>query len=104
MKVEYSAPKGKKKADARQRCERLTITAENDREQIVIAWIRQLLGHGLLQNLHLSAYASVENADVEMGGVIRARKVSEFYRPVKDEPEAPEGEDDQPLSDEQKGN
>lgn len=101
MKVEYSAPKTKKKADARQRCERLTITAENDREQIVIAWIRQLLGHGLLQNLHLSAYASVENADIEMGGVIRARKVSEFYRPVKNEPEPLEEKNGQTLDDEQ---
>ena len=87
MKVESAAPKTKKKADARQRIGRMVLVAEDDEEEITLAWLRSLLSVGYLQNLRSTAHSMTVHADTDLGGMIRPRRLSETYRLVdkKDE-------------------
>lgn len=84
MKVEYSAPTAKKKADAQKRIGKMTLIAESDREEIFLAWLRLQLSWATLQNFHYSSNQLVTTADEPPTGLFQARSVKEAYR-LKDE-------------------
>jgi hypothetical protein len=84
MKVEYSAPKTKKRVSAHQRVSRIVICAEDDTEEIFLAWLRQQLEWATLWNIWANAHRSVENADKEPSGPFLSRSVRTNYRLAKD--------------------
>ncbi len=104
LEIQTSAPKTKKKADARQRTGRLVLIAQTDEEEITLAWIRSLLANGYLQNLRSTAHAMTAHADTDTKSLIGVRRFTETIRMVEkdDEAEGVEGAGDEPLESEQK--